>query len=134
MSESSIKLKVHSLMFMFHSLYSLLYIPTMHCHIPSAWPISCMCPLYLNMMVGILIKIYNSQYLEYTYLLLNSVVWLASWYYYCDIRQYTITAYHGSTPGWVLPYLGKVGRFCGDDSHFGDFQSDWVPILYLNTI
>ncbi len=27
-----------------------------------------------------------------------------------------------------------VGRFCGDDPHFGDFQSDWVPFLYLNTI
>ncbi len=25
-----------------------------------------------------------------------------------------------------------VGRFCGDDPYFGDFQSDWVPILYLN--
>ncbi len=37
-------------------------------------------------------------------------------------------------PGWVLPYLGMVGRFRSDDLHFWDFQSDWVPILYLNTI
>ncbi len=34
----------------------------------------------------------------------------------------------------VLPYLGMIGRFCGDDPRFGDFQSQWVPILYLNTI
>ncbi len=26
------------------------------------------------------------------------------------------------------------GRFCGDDPCFGDFQSEWVPILYPNTI
>ncbi len=32
--------------------------------------------------------------------------------------------------GWgVLPYLGMVGRFRGDDPCFGEFQSDWVPIL-----
>ncbi len=37
-------------------------------------------------------------------------------------------------PGWVLPYLGMVGTFRGDDPHFGDFQSDVVLILYLNTI
>ncbi len=36
--------------------------------------------------------------------------------------------------GGVLPYLCMVGRFCGDDPRFCDFQSDWVPILYLNTI
>ncbi len=33
---------------------------------------------------------------------------------------------------WVLLYLGMVGRFCIDDPHFCDFQSDWVPILYPN--
>ncbi len=38
------------------------------------------------------------------------------------------------SPGWVLPYLHMVGRFCGDDPHFEDFQSNWVPILYPNTI
>ncbi len=38
------------------------------------------------------------------------------------------------TLGWVLPYLCMVGRFHADDPRFGDFQSDWVPILYLNTI
>ncbi len=27
-----------------------------------------------------------------------------------------------------------VERFRGDDPCIGDFQSDWVPILYLNTI
>ncbi len=32
-----------------------------------------------------------------------------------------------------LPSL-MVGRFRGDDPRFCDFQSDWVPILYLNTI
>ncbi len=37
-------------------------------------------------------------------------------------------------PWSVLPYLAMVGRFCGDDPHFGDFQSIWVPILYLSTI
>ncbi len=37
--------------------------------------------------------------------------------------------------GWgVLPYLGMVGKFCSDDPHFGYYQSDWVPILYLYTI
>ncbi len=36
--------------------------------------------------------------------------------------------------GWVLPYLGMAGRFCGDDPRFWNFESDWVPILYLNTI
>ncbi len=36
--------------------------------------------------------------------------------------------------GDVLPYLDMVGRFRGDDPPFLDFQSDWVPILYLNTI
>ncbi len=28
--------------------------------------------------------------------------------------------------GWVLPYLGMVGRFRSDDPHFGHFQSDWI--------
>ncbi len=32
------------------------------------------------------------------------------------------------------PYLCMVGRFRGDDPRFGDFRSDWVPILYLSTI
>ncbi len=36
--------------------------------------------------------------------------------------------------GGVLPYMGMVGRFCGDDSHFSDFQSNFIPILYLNSI
>ncbi len=36
-------------------------------------------------------------------------------------------------PG-VLPYLGMVGRFRGDDPRFWNFQSDWVPTLYLITI
>ncbi len=35
------------------------------------------------------------------------------------------------TPEWVLPYLDMVRRVHGDDTHFGDFQSDWVPILCL---
>ncbi len=39
-----------------------------------------------------------------------------------------------TSPGWVLPYLGIVGRFRGDEPHVWDFQSSWVPILYLNTI
>ncbi len=33
-----------------------------------------------------------------------------------------------------LPYLGMVGRFRSNDPRFGDFQSNWVPILYLSTI
>ncbi len=32
----------------------------------------------------------------------------------------------------VLPYLGMVGRFRGDDPRVGDFQSDWVP-FYTST-
>ncbi len=36
------------------------------------------------------------------------------------------------TPRWILPYFGMVGRFRGDGPHFLNFQSDWVPILYLN--
>ncbi len=36
--------------------------------------------------------------------------------------------------GWVLPYLGMEERFRSDDSHFWDFQSNWGPFLYLNTI
>ncbi len=37
--------------------------------------------------------------------------------------------------GWfVLRYMGMVAQFCSDDSHFSDFQSDWLPILYLNTV
>ncbi len=31
----------------------------------------------------------------------------------------------------VLPYLGIIGRFRGNDPRFGDFQSDYVPILHL---
>ncbi len=40
----------------------------------------------------------------------------------------------GGGGGGVHPYLGIVGRFRGDDPRFWDFQSDWVPILYLNTM
>ncbi len=29
--------------------------------------------------------------------------------------------------GGVLPYLGMVGRFRGDEPRFWDFQSDWEP-------
>ncbi len=44
--------------------------------------------------------------------------------------------YHTSSLNWggVLPYFVMVGRFCGDDPIFFNFQFDWVPILYLNTI
>ncbi len=47
-----------------------------------------------------------------------------------------IHAAHAHFPrgGGELPYLDMVGRFSGDDPRFGDFQSDWVPILYLITI
>ncbi len=34
----------------------------------------------------------------------------------------------------VLPYLGMVGRFCGDDPHFCDCQSDLVPIVWCNQV
>ncbi len=37
-------------------------------------------------------------------------------------------------PGWVLQYLGMVGRLLGDYPRLGGFQSDWVPIVYLNRI
>ncbi len=33
----------------------------------------------------------------------------------------------------VLPYLGMVGRFHGDDPHFCDYQSDLVPIVSRNS-
>ncbi len=41
--------------------------------------------------------------------------------------------------GGMLPYLNMVGRLRGNDPRlfiylFIFFQSDWVPILYLNTI
>ncbi len=35
-------------------------------------------------------------------------------------------------PGWVLPFLGMVGRFCSNDPRFGDFQSDCV-LFYIST-
>ncbi len=38
------------------------------------------------------------------------------------------------SPGWVLPYLGMVGRFRGDDFSFMDFQSDLFAILCIITI
>ncbi len=55
------------------------------------------------------------------------------------IKDMIIARKQGNLPvgggvGVVLPYLGMVVRFRGDDPRFGDFQSDWVPILYLNTI
>ncbi len=37
-------------------------------------------------------------------------------------------------PRGVLTYLGMVERFRGYDPRFWDFRSDWVYILYLNTI
>ncbi len=39
-----------------------------------------------------------------------------------------------STQGMVLPYLGMVGRFCGDGPCFWVFRSDWVLILCITTI
>ncbi len=36
--------------------------------------------------------------------------------------------------GGVLLYLSMVWRFRGDDPHSWDFQSDWIPILYLHTL
>ncbi len=50
-------------------------------------------------------------------------------------QEYTLSVVgSGGGGGGVLPYLGMEGMFCGDDPHFWDFQSDWVPILYLITI
>ncbi len=31
--------------------------------------------------------------------------------------------------GWVLPHLGMVGRFRGDEPRFWYFKSEWVPIF-----
>ncbi len=42
--------------------------------------------------------------------------------------------YYPRGGGGVLTYLGMVERFRGDDPRFWDFLSDWVYILYLNTI
>ncbi len=36
--------------------------------------------------------------------------------------------------GGVLPYLGMIGRFCGDDPRFCDCRSDLVPIVCCNQI
>ncbi len=36
--------------------------------------------------------------------------------------------FHGGG-GYVLPYLGMVGRFRSDDPHFCDCRSDLVPIV-----
>ncbi len=56
----------------------------------------------------------------------------------CTFLSVFINQHFAKTPpgggGGVYPYLGMVGRFRGDDPRFGDFQSDWVPILYINTI
>ncbi len=34
----------------------------------------------------------------------------------------------------ILSYIGMVGRFCGDDPHFCDCQSNLVPIVWCNQI
>ncbi len=61
-----------------------------------------------------------------------------SWQYTQEIQlQYWGYLWgHVMVNSWrrVIPYLGMLGRFCGNDPGFGDFQSDLVPILYLNTI
>ncbi len=53
-------------------------------------------------------------------------------------HEWPLPAHHGrqqwAKPWGVLPYLCMVARFNGDDPHFGDFQSDWVSILYHNII
>ncbi len=40
--------------------------------------------------------------------------------------------FHGG--GGVLAYLGMVGRFCGDDPHFCNCQSNLDPIVWYNQI
>ncbi len=50
----------------------------------------------------------------------------------CSFNQ--LLAVQTPPGGGVLTYLGMVERFRGDDHHFWDFRSDWVYILYLNTI
>ncbi len=35
-------------------------------------------------------------------------------------------------PGWVLPYFGMVGRFCGDDPVFGIFIP-FGSLMYTST-
>ncbi len=42
--------------------------------------------------------------------------------------------WHRPDPARLLQFMGIVGMFRGNDRLFGDFQSDWIPILYLNTI
>ncbi len=37
-------------------------------------------------------------------------------------------------PREVLPHMTMIRRFLGDDCRFWDFQSDWVPMLFLITI
>ncbi len=52
-----------------------------------------------------------------------------SYYIFIHIAIITFIEGHnlsgGEYLGWVLPYLGLVGRFHGDDPRLGDFQSDW---------
>ncbi len=45
-----------------------------------------------------------------------------------------ITCLPDGTPWWVRPHLDITGRFRGGEPCFGDFQSNWIPILYPNTI
>ncbi len=39
----------------------------------------------------------------------------------------------GGGGGGVLPYLGMVGRFCGDNPRFGDFQSVFGSLFHTST-
>ncbi len=78
---------------------------------------------------------------SYTYVDLSYIITVAWHQVFIKVGNDSsdwLIIYHELMPtiwwGGGLLYLGMVGRFRGDDSRFGDFQSDWVLILYLTTI
>ncbi len=52
-------------------------------------------------------------------------------------KNYATFLYKYKDLSWgrgVLPYLGMVGRFLGNDPHFCDCQSDLIPIVWCNQV
>ncbi len=83
------------------------------------------------------IATYIIQYLLYLVVLVYEYLSLFTQLYllYQRIMQpffRNTRTFHGG--GVVLPYLGMVGRFDGDDRRFCDCRSDLVPIAWCNQI
>ncbi len=75
--------------------------------------------------------------LMYEYLSVFTKLYLRKWgqLLYQRIMQpffRNTRTFHGGRG--VLPYLGMVGRFHGDDPHFCDWWSDLVPIVWCNPL